>query len=129
MNEQDRDKYIAERFAKLPKKITVGSLTYEVRILNALNLTDTASAPLGFTDRNMGTITITVTGNLSQDTNTLWHELLHCVFWEMGMTQNLPEEEEPIVNLMSNGICAMMMRNPSLSTWFHAAWGGVNVGY
>lgn len=101
-------------FDGMPRRIRVGSIWFDIKVVEADVMNQ--NGPLGITDRHTCEIVIRRTGNNSQDFNTAVHEINHAIFWSQGL--EAAEDEEPIVNRMSNGLLALLYDNPDYYSWF-----------
>ena len=94
------------------KKIKIGYKTYTIRETDKMSDVDTM---YGRCDHAANEIVINKGQHNDEKPNTLMHEILHGVFYTMGMNNSdVTEQEEYIVNTMSNGIMQVFMDNPHL---------------
>jgi hypothetical protein len=69
--------------------------------------------------------------SIHEESNTLLHELLHAIYFCYGLrVTSKPtthkaqiQEEERVVNTLTNGIVEVMQRNPKLRDYFFKVWG------
>ena len=47
-------------------------------------------------------------------TNTLLHEILHAIFYQYGLCEDVGDKEEKIVNTTANGLSSVFVDNPWL---------------
>ncbi len=98
----------------IPQKLKVGGLFYTVQSVPAR---DTAKGynSLGLTNHN--TLEILIDNSLSKEKQelTFLHEILHTCFDHSGMNVDYePEEEEKIVNRLSNALYMVLSENDIL---------------
>lgn len=110
-------------FDGLPERIRVGSVWYNITISDKNIMSE--EGPLGMTRRDLCEIVIRETGNVSQDLNTVIHEIGHAIY----NTQDLhhADEEEQIVNRWTNGWLAFLYDNPDFTSWYTNALEEVGV--
>jgi len=74
----------------------------------------------GCADYNNRTVTINPDTNMSMtdEIDTLVHELLHVVWYEMGIRAKKEANEEYVVTMLARGITQLMLRNIHLVEYF-----------
>lgn len=93
----------------LPKRIQIGYRIYRVEVAHELGIDDDC----GSHNCVRGLLRLNPHLDAQETANTLLHEILHGVVRTQGIA--LPtEEEERIVNTLSNGLAAVMVQNPGL---------------
>lgn len=100
----------------LPTHLLIGPYRWEVRLISS----ELASAKKVFGLCDVDTRIISIDESLSPDKllDTVLHEILHAVYY----TQNLlpSRDEEYTVTSLSRGLTAVLLLNPSLSSFIHA---------
>lgn len=103
---------------KPPKTIVVGPITYTVSTdradLNAVVVKEGESL-VGHVDHDAQTITLH--DELGRDAlaETLWHEVLHGIFDQVGIATELgPADEEKMIRRLSPATLDTLRRNPKL---------------
>ena len=91
--------------------LRVGYLDYELRfgrIVRTENSTDT----LGFISQEGEGPAIDLADNMNDQMafNTVWHEVVHALFYLQGST----EHDEQMVDALATGICMVLRDNPVL---------------
>jgi hypothetical protein len=112
---------VEQIFSRLPRTIRVGSLYFNMVVSSTDILSE--EGPLGMTRSDVCEIVIRLTGNLSQDVNTAVHELNHAVYHSQGLCGHSQEQEneEAVVNRLTNGQLALLFDNPKYMQWLHSA--------
>ena len=93
---------------KWPKKISVGSVDYEVSFVDNPGGKDT----WGFINQKDGLMEISRDIGYQIIRITLWHEILHAVLDDSGETEL--SKDEKVVTIISSGIVQVMKDNPEL---------------
>jgi len=114
-------------FSKLPRKVKINSVIFDIIVLDSES-TMLTTGPLGMTNQDNAEITVRLTGNISQDVNTVIHEIMHGIFYQQDIP-NSPQSqeredddfEEPMVIGMANGFMSVYYDNPKLVKWLNAA--------
>lgn len=103
----------------LPKKIKVLSVDYTV--IKATAHEEGSNGFIGNCSCDKNIIKIRKDMTSHKQANTLLHELLHAVFFEMGMwpvgkdpLDKFEISEETMVNTFSNGLATVIRDNPAL---------------
>lgn len=113
----------AVNFSTLPRRIRVGSIFFNLTVTNH---NDSPENPmLGMTNGTETRIIIRLTGNDSQDLNTVHHEILHALYYSHDI-QNSPDltgdeetrYEEAVVNGLTNSWLALLYDNPAFFEWY-----------
>lgn len=103
---------------KLPAKfIKIGYTKYKIQIWDKL----TASSNEAYGEFFQREQVIGIDGNQtgSQLVNTLLHEVMHGIVYQMGikMDGDADVREETMVNSVTNGLCQVYVDNPWLLPW------------
>lgn len=99
---------------KKPTKITIFNLHYDIQWVP----TDDArcQASVGWCDPQSQTIAIHNGLKDSQAGDTFLHEVIHAIFYAMGL--NSKSKEEDIATRLSSGLCTVWMNNPKVYEWW-----------
>jgi hypothetical protein len=80
---------------------------------------------LGAAHMDTSVIDLCAKSSIPEAANTLFHELLHFMLHDAGLTYLLPEGmEEAIVMCLANGMTEAMKRNPELLAHFQETFNG-----
>lgn len=101
-------------YLKLPKSVRVGFFNYNIETIDA-ELADSKGL-YGYADNNKNEIRVSDGLNDQQLLNTVFHEILHAIHWQHGLSDSSTEEE--FTNLSTNGLCAFFADNPGFVEWF-----------
>jgi hypothetical protein len=105
---------VAALMARLPRKVRVGLLTYEIEVVD--NLMDEGTKQNGlciFTEQKIQLDSKPPSSQFAAD--TLLHEILHAIWGERVLNKN-PSEEQ-IVTSLATGIAILLRDNPDLNAW------------
>lgn len=111
-----------ELFSLLPNTLKVGSLYYSLTLDSGNPMSE--RGPLGMTDNDELSVVARMTGNISQDVNTVIHEIMHCIFHsenvlnplERENTSNMEIEEKAVIGV-TNGFLAVLYDNSEFRQW------------
>ena len=102
-------------FKDLPKLVRVGPMFFNLKIVEPDVMNE--EGPMGMTRKDLNEIVVRLTGNLSQDLNTILHEINHAIFAAQDLGDKSTEEE--VVIRITNGELALLMDNPRLRDWLY----------
>jgi len=100
-----------------PTKIKVGYRDFLVEWMPDEVVND--KQRLGITYLNSGIIQINPKQDVREQVNTLFHEVMHAVWWVYGLDEGELKEERVILTL-ANGLCGVFRDNPELAAWMQA---------
>ena len=98
---------------ELPSQLKIGPYDYEVMQMDEEHRKVMINEDLfGSHHTENSKIVVYLTGNSSIDVNTLWHEIKHALWFLFGLQDS--DDEERIVNALSNGELMVLKDNPEL---------------
>lgn len=102
----------------LPKAIKVLGKTYKIRVVTERTV-GFENGDYGECDNDAHVISIVAGRSLGNDQDTLLHEIIHAVAFQMNVDGaiNRRAGEERWVQAMATGLLAVMKENPSLVTY------------
>lgn len=102
----------------LPKAVKVLGKTYKIRVVTEYT-TGFENGDYGECDNDSHVISIVAGRSLGNDQDTLLHEIIHAVAFQMGVDGaiNRREKEEKWVQALATGLLAVMKENSSLVTY------------
>lgn len=97
---------------EFPSSIKIISQSYDVKEMPEVEKRQ--SDFIGLCRNNESEILIDERWKAQVQANTLLHEVLHAIAYQMGKFGLDSKSEEKVVEVMANGICAVMRDNPDL---------------
>lgn len=115
-------------FRDLPSKIKINSVVFDISVIES-DSKMLPTGPLGMLDIDSCQITVRLTGNISQDINTVVHEVMHGIFYQQDIRRSPADEnekgeedyEEPMVIGMANGFLSVFYDNEKFADWLSRA--------
>jgi len=89
----------------LPDELVILGVTYDIRPMDAITKTDT----MGMYNSRTASILIDMEMSAQVQLSTLWHELIHIIQFQLGVTT-----DETVANAMAAGIHELLTNNPAL---------------
>lgn len=103
----------------IPASIRVGYKTYTVGDMDKVRHMECGR--YGEMNAIKSTVAIHRLGDITEDGNTMLHELLHCCYWAMDISDK--DDEESTVAKLANGLTQVWQDNPDLIAFLDAALG------
>lgn len=103
----------------LPDEIKVGFRSYRV-FLHAEELAGPDGPAVGQCRHNASEIHVATSQPPREIANTLLHEIMHGIWDVYTLGETVKNDEESIVNCLTNGLCGVIRDNPGLAKWFAA---------
>ena len=100
-----------------PKRIKVLNLSWKINYVD--KGISNASESLGWCDYESQTISLFEDQTNESMADTFLHEVLHSVFYAMGIDEK-KSDEETIVQRLSTGLCTVWATNPLAFRWFQS---------
>ena len=101
-----------------PKRIKVLNLSWKIEFVD--KGISNASESLGWCDYESQTISLFEDQSDESMADTFLHEVLHSVFYAMGIDPSKETDEENIVQRLSTGLCTVFANNPLAFRWFQS---------
>ncbi|MAT10398.1 MAG: hypothetical protein CMM02_05245 [Rhodopirellula sp.] len=101
-----------------PKRIRVLNLSWKIEFVN--EAISQASNSLGWCDYERQTISLFEGQPDQQMADTFLHEVLHSIFYGMGIDVTKDLDEEDLVQKISTGLCTVWAANPNAFRWFQS---------
>ena len=106
-----------QKKAQRPRRVRILNLSWTIEFVD--KAISTASDALGWCDYGRQTISLFEDQSNESMADTFHHEILHAVFYAMGIDpQNC--DEENIVQRISTGMCTVWSNNPLAFRWFQS---------
>ncbi len=99
-----------------PKQVRVMGKIYKVTFVSASTIDH---ENFGQCDHNKLTIAVQDYQLPVEEADTLFHEITHAIWYQMGVGHG-PMEEEPIVHRLASGWTQVFLDNPELLKYFSA---------
>ena len=97
-----------------PKRIKILNLTWNIKFVD--KDISNASSSLGWCDYEAQVISLYDGQTIESLSDTFLHEILHALFWSMGIDPNT--DEEKLVSKISTGLCTVFSNNPKAFKWW-----------
>jgi len=97
-----------------PKRIKILNLTWQIQFVD--KSTYNASDALGWCDYDQQIISLYDGQSNESISDTFLHEILHAIFYVMGIDPN--NDEEKVVSKVSTGLCTVFSNNPKAFKWW-----------
>lgn len=94
--------------APLPERVQIGPTTYQVAVVE--ELADGSAELYGDIDYGKCRIRITAESDAQKQRVTLWHEVLHAILYQAGMT----DHDEQVIDALAYGITQALRENEAL---------------
>jgi len=103
----------AKAWALMPKSVRVGYRVYRFVPITTLETMEKGISGQARVIRGeMGIVNELPAAKM---VNTAMHEIMHCIWFLNGLSDGADEEDA--VDMMANGMCALMLDNPKLFAW------------
>ena len=97
-----------------PKRIKILNLTWKIKFVD--KDVSNASEALGWCDYDNQVICLYEGQSKESLSDTMLHEILHALFFSMGIDPNT--DEEKVVTKISAGLCTVWSSNPKAFKWW-----------
>ena len=101
-----------------PKRIRVLNLSWKIEFVN--EAISQASNSLGWCDYDRQIISLYEGQSKESLADSFHHEILHSVFYAMGIDVSKSIDEEDLVQKISTGLCTVWAANPKAFRWFQS---------
>ena len=102
--------------AQRPKRIRIINLSWRSEYVD--RSISTVSESLGWCDYDEQTISLFEEQTNESMADTFLHEILHAVFYAMGIDES--SDEENTIRRVSTGLCCVWSANPSAFRWWQS---------
>lgn len=103
-------------FEELPEKIKIGFADWDLVVESEAPKELEDVHVFGLCHKHKHTIVFYEGYDEVQNRNTILHEVLHAVWYSLGMEE--PASEEHVVTALSNGLMMVLRDNPEFAVWF-----------